>query len=177
MRINSEKKTTEGAYLVKGEEILARMKELGAAVTLRTLQRYETAGLLPPAERGWGEGGFGRYAVYCPLAAAEFYASYSLVHRYLWKVRFEDVHAVREVALKLERNIWARDELQAFISNNDDKMAAVWYWLVNKARVEENQAADARIGLTYALQKDGSMRRMLTGPNAVSLIRFEIAVL
>ena len=88
---------------MKGEEILARMKELGTAVTLRTLQRYETAGLLPPAERGWGEGGFGRYAVYCPLAAAEFYASYSLVHRYLWKVRFEDVHAVREVALKLER--------------------------------------------------------------------------
>ena len=84
---------------------------------------------------------------------------------------------MREVALKLERNIWTRDELQAFISNNDDKMAAVWYWLVNKARVEENQAADARIGLTYALQKDGSMRRMLTGPNAVSLIRFEIAVL
>ena len=49
--------------------------------------------------------------------------------------------------------------------------------MVNKARVEENKAADARIGLTYALQKDGSMRRMLTGPNAVSLIRFEIAVL
>ena len=42
---------------MKGEEILARMKELGAAVTLRTLQRYETAGWLPPAERGWGEGG------------------------------------------------------------------------------------------------------------------------
>jgi len=31
--------------------------------------------------------------------------------------------------------------------------------------------------LTYALQKGGSMRRMVTGPNAVSLIRFEIAVL
>ena len=162
---------------MKGEEILARMRQLGTAATLRTLQRYETAGLLPQAERGWGERGFGRYAVYSPMAAAEFYASYSLVHRYLWKVRFEDVHAVRAVALKLERSLWTRDELQAFVSQNDDKMAAVWYWLVNKARVEENKAADARIGLTYALQKDGSMRRMLTGPNAVSLIRFEIAVL
>jgi hypothetical protein len=56
-------------------------------------------------------------------------------------------------------------------------MAAVWYWLVNKARVEDNQPADARLGLTYVLQKDGSMRRMITGPNAVSLVRFEIAVL
>lgn len=162
---------------MKGEEILARMRAFGTKTTLRTLQRYETAGLLPPAERGWGDRGFGRYAVYGPLAAAEFYASYSLVHRYLWKVRFEDVYAVREVALKMERNIWSRDELQTFISQNDDKMAAVWYWLVNKARVEENQCVDARIGLTYALQKDGAMRRMLTGPNAVSLIRFEIAVL
>ena len=166
-----------GGVPVKGEELLARMKELGVAATLRTLQRYETAGLLPPAQRGWGERGFGRYAVYSQLAAAEFYASYSLVHRYLWKVRFEDVHAVRDVALQLERSLWSRDELQAFISQNDDKMAAVWYWLVNKARVEECKTADARIGLTYALQKDGSMRRMLTGPNAVSLIRFEIAVL
>jgi hypothetical protein len=111
------------------------------------------------------------------MAEAEFYASYCLVHRYLWKVRFEDVAAVREVALQLERSLWSRDELQSFIGNNDDKMAAVWYWLVNKARVEENHTADARIGLTYALQKSGSMRRMITGPNAVSLIRFEIAVL
>jgi hypothetical protein len=162
---------------MKGEQLLAKMKELGVAATLRTLQRYEAAGLMPLAERGWGERGFGRYAVYSPLAAAEFYASYSLVHRYLWKVRFEDVHAVRDVALKLEQSLWSRDELQGFVSQNDDKMAAVWYWLVNRARVEEQQSVDARIGLTYALQKDGSMRRMITGPNAVSLIRFEIAVL
>ena len=162
---------------MKGEEILAKLKPLGVAATLRTLQRYETAGLLPPARRGWGEGGFGRTAEYDKMAVAEFYASYSLVHRYLWKVRFEDVQAVREVALQLEGSLWSRDELQMFIGQNDDKMAAVWYWLVNKARVEENHRADARIGLTYALQKGGSMRRMITGPNAVSLIRFEIAVL
>ncbi len=35
--------------------------------------------VMPLAERGWGERGFGRYALYSPLAAAEFYASYSLV--------------------------------------------------------------------------------------------------
>ena len=162
---------------MKGEEVLAQMKSLGVPATLRTLQRYEAANLLPPARRGWGEGGFGRFAEYNKSAAAEFYASYSLVHRYLWKVRFEDVQAVREVAHQLEKNIWSRDELQAFIGRNDDKMAAVWYWLVNKARVEGKLPADARIGLTYALQKDGSMRRMITGPNAVSLVRFEIAVL
>ena len=162
---------------MKGEEVLARMKAYGVAATLRTLQRYEAANLLPPAKRGWGEGGFGRFAEYSPAAVAEFYASYSLVHRYLWKVRFEDVPAVREVSLYLETHIWSRDELQAFIGHNDDKMAAVWYWLVNKARVEGRHPADARIGLTYALQKDGSMRRMITGPNAVSLVRFEIAVL
>jgi len=162
---------------VKGEEVLKTMRSLGVAATLRTLQRYETANLLPPARRGWGEGGFGRFAEYDAAAVAEFYASFSLVHRYLWKVRFEDVPAVRTVALQLEKNIWTRDELQSFVGSNDDKMAAVWYWLVNKARVEEKHPADARIGLTYALQKDGSMRRMITGPNAVSLIRFEIAVL
>jgi hypothetical protein len=162
---------------VKGEAILARMHLYGVDATLRTLQRYEAANLLPPARRGWGEGGFGRFAEYSPEAVAEFYASYSLVHRYLWKVRFEDVPAVREVSLQLEENTWSRDELQAFIGQNDDKMAAVWYWLVNKARVEENYKADARIGLTYALQKNGTMRRMITGPNAVSLVRFEIAVL
>jgi hypothetical protein len=162
---------------MKGEEVLARLQSLGVKATLRTLQRYEAAELLPPAQRGWGTGGFGRLAAYSPAASAEFYASFSLVHRYLWKVRFEDVGAVREVALKLEKSFWTRDELQSFIGNNDDKMAAVWYWLVNKARVEENHPVNARIGLTYALQKDGSMRRMVTGPNAVSLIRFEIAVL
>jgi hypothetical protein len=161
---------------MKGEEILAKIRPLGVKATLRTLQRYEAAELLPPAQRGWGTGGFGRVAVYSPSAAAEFYASFSLVHRYLWKVRFEDVGIVREVALKLEKSEWMREELQAFVGKNDDKMAAVWYWLVNKARVEENLPADARIGLTYALQKDGLMRRMITGPNAVSLIRFEIAV-
>ena len=162
---------------MKGEEILVRLQAFGVNTTLRTLQRYEAAELLPPARRGWGTGGFGRFAVYSPAAAAEFYASYSLVHRYLWKVRFEDVGAVRAVGLKLEKSEWVRDELQAFIGQNDDKMAAVWYWLVNKARVEQKQPAEARIGLTYALQKDGLMRRMITGPNAVSLIRFEIAVL
>lgn len=162
---------------MKGEQILAQVRKMGVVTTLRTLQRYEVAGLMPQAERGWGEGGFGRYAIYDRMAAAEFYASYSLVHRYLWKVRFEDVQAVRSVALKLEQSIWSRDELQAFIGNNDDKMAAVWYWLVNRARMIDQQPAEARIGLTYALQKDGSMRRMITGPNAVSLIRFEIAVL
>ena len=162
---------------MKGEEVLSKMQELGVGATLRTLQRYEAANLLPSAQRGWGEGGFGRFAEYNQAAVAEFYASYSLVHRYLWKVRFEDVPAVREVALQLEKKLWSRDELQAFVGQNDDKMAAVWYWLVNKARVEENHLADARIGLTYALQKDGSMRRIITGPNAVSLIRFEIAVL
>ena len=162
---------------MKGEEILKKMRSYGVAATLRTLQRYEVAGLLPTAKRGWGEGGFGRFAEYSPAAVAEFYASYSLVHRYLWKVRFEDVQAVREVSLQLEQNIWSRDELQGFINGNDDKMAAVWYWLVNKARVEQNHPADERIGLTYVLQKDGSMRRMITGPNAVSLVRFEIAVL
>lgn len=162
---------------MKGEEILGKMRTLGVTATLRTLQRYEAAGLLPAARRGWGEGGFGRVAEYSSDAPAEFYASYSLVHRYLWKVRFEDVQQVRETALQLEKNLWSRDELQAFIGRNDDKMAAVWYWLANKARVQMNHPADARIGLTYALQKDGSMRRMITGPNAVSLIRFEIAVL
>ena len=162
---------------MKGEEVLEKMKALGVKATLRTLQRYETAGLLPAAQRGWGENGFGRFAVYSPLAVAEFYASFCLVHRYLWKVRFEDVSAVREVGLTMERSLWTRDELQAFIGKHDDKMAAVWYWLVNKARVETNQTADARFGLTYALQKDSSMRRMITGPNAVSLIRFEIAIL
>jgi hypothetical protein len=162
---------------VKGEEVLVKVHGLGVAATLRTLQRYEAASLLPPAKRRRGEGGFGRFAEYNQAAVAEFYASHCLVHRYLWKVRFEDVPAVREVALQLEKCIWSRDELQAFVGRNDDKMAAVWYWLVNKARVEENHPADARIGLTYALQKDGSMRRMITGPNAVSLIRFEIAVL
>ena len=172
-----QKKDLEGSNRVKGEEVLARMQAYGVAATLRTLQRYEAANLLPSAKRGWGEGGFGRFAEYSPAAVAEFYASYSLVHRYLWKVRFEDVPAVREVSLHLESHIWSRDELQAFIGHNDDKMAAVWYWLANKARVEGRHAADARIGLTYALQKDGSMRRMITGPNAVSLVRFEIAVL
>lgn len=162
---------------MKSEEILLGLRKYGIAPTLRTLQRYEEAGLLPPATRGWGPGGFGRYARYSPLAAAEFFASYSLVHKYLWKVRFEDVAAVRQVALQLEESEWSRAELQAFVGRNDDKMAAVWYWLVNKARVEENRAPEDRIGLTYALQKDGLMRRMITGPNAVSLIRFEIAVL
>lgn len=162
---------------MKSEEILKVMHTYGIHPTLRTLQRYEEAGLLPQAERGWGPGGFGRYARYSRVAAAEFYASYSLVHKYLWKVRFEDVGAVRQVALKLEGSEWSRPELQAFVGNHDDKMAAVWYWLVNKARVEESLPLDARIGLTYALQKDGLMRRMITGPNAVSLIRFEIAVL
>lgn len=162
---------------MKSEEILKKLRKYGFEPTLRTLQRYEEAGLLPAAVRGWGPGGFGRFARYSPIAAAEFFASYSLVHKYLWKVRFEDVSAVREVALKLEKSEWARDELQLFVGKNDDKMAAVWYWLVNKARVEEDLPADARIGLTYALQKDGLMRRMITGPNAVSLIRFEIAVL
>jgi hypothetical protein len=47
----------------------------------------------------------------------------------------------------------------------------LYAWRTRKA------AADARLGLTYALQKDGMMRRMITGPNAVSLVRFEIAVL
>ena len=162
---------------MKGEEVLARMREYGIAATLRTLQRYESAGLLPPARRGWGDSGFGRFAEYSPAAVAEFYASYSLVHQYLWKVRFEDVPVVREASLRLERSIWSRDELQAFIGQHNDKMAAVWYWLVKKARVEEKQPADSRLGLTYVLQKDGSMRRMITGPNAVSLVRFEIAVL
>ena len=162
---------------MKGEEVLNKMKNLGVSATLRTLQRYEATELLPPARRGWNGKGFGRFAEYDSAAVAEFYASYSLVHRYLWKVRFEDVPEVRKVALQLEKNIWSRDELQRFVGENDDKMAAVWYWLVNKARVEEKHPADARIGLTYALQKDGSMRRMITGPNAVSLIRFEIAVL
>ena len=162
---------------MKGEAVRAKMREYGVTATLRTLQRYEAAGLLPPAQRGWGESGFGRFAEYSPDAAAEFFASYSLVHRYLWKVRFEDVPAVREAALLMERSIWSRDELQGFIGQHDDKMAAVWYWLVNKARVEDDQPADARLGLTYALQKDGLMRRMITGPNAVSLVRFEIAVL
>ena len=162
---------------MKSEEILSGLRKYGIEPTLRTLQRYEEAGLLPAAERGWGPGGFGRYANYSQAAPAEFFASYALVHKYLWKVRFEDVAAVRQVALKLEKSEWARDELQAFIGRNDDKMAAVWYWLVNKARVEEDLPADERIGLTYALQKDGLMRRMITGPNAVSLIRFEIAVL
>lgn len=162
---------------MKSEKILTGLRKYGIEPTLRTLQRYEEAGLLPPAERGWGPGGFGRYAKYSPIAAAEFFASYALVHKYLWKVRFEDVAVVRQVALKLEKSEWSRDELQTFVGKNDDKMAAVWYWLVNKARVEEDLPADARIGLTYALQKDGLMRRMITGPNAVSLIRFEIAVL
>ncbi len=170
-------KKEEGSNSVKGEEVLSKMKTLGVSATLRTLQRYEAANLLPAAQRGWGEGGFGRFAQYEEAAVAEFYASYSLVHRYLWKVRFEDVLQVREVALQLEKNIWSRDELQAFIGQHDDKMAAVWYWLVNKARVEEDYMAEEKIGLTYALQKDGSMRRMITGPNAVSLVRFEIAVL
>ena len=80
----------EGSIRVKGEAILARMHLYGVDATLRTLQRYEAANLLPPARRGWGEGGFGRFAEYSPAAVAEFYASYSLVHRYLWKVRFED---------------------------------------------------------------------------------------
>ena len=171
------RESSERMIKMKGEEVLAKMREYGVAATLRTLQRYEAAGLLPPAQRGWGESGFGRFAEYSPAAVAEFYASYSLVHRYLWKVRFEDVPAVREASLQMERSIWSRDELQGFIGQNDDKMAAVWYWLANKARVEENQPADARLGLTYALQKDGLMRRMITGPNAVSLVRFEIAVL
>ena len=162
---------------MKGAEVLARLQSLGMKATLRTLQRYEAEELLPPAQRRRGPDGFGRFADYSQAAPAEFYASFSLVHRYLWKVRFEDVRAVREVALKLEKGIWSRDELQSFIGNNDDKMAAVWYWLVNKARVEENHPENARIGLTYALQKEGSMRRIITGPNAVSLIRFEIAVL
>ena len=162
---------------MKSEQILHGLRKYGIEPTLRTLQRYEEAGLLPAAERGWGPGGFGRYARYSPLAAAEFYASYSLVHKYLWKVRFEDVAAVRQVGLSLEGNEWSRAELQIFIGQNDDKMAAVWYWLVNKARVEADLPPDERFGLTYALQKDGLMRRMITGPNAVSLIRFEIAVL
>lgn len=162
---------------MKGEEVLAKLKGYGVTATLRTLQRYETAGLLPAARRGWGDGGFGRFAEYSKAAAPEFYASYSLVHRYLWKVRFEDVSAVRSAALQLEGDLWSRNELQAFIGQNDDKMAAVWYWLVNKARMEGNHGAGDRLGLTYALQKDGSMRRIITGPNAVSLVRFEIAVL
>lgn len=162
---------------MKGGEILSQMNEMGVNATIRTLQRYEAEGLLPVATRGWGDRGFGRVADYPPSALAEFFASYSLVHRYLWKVRFEDVGAVREVALRLERSLWSREELQAFISAHDDKMAAVWYWLVNKARVENEQPADARIGLTYLLQKDGSMRRMITSPNALNLIRFEISVL
>lgn len=162
---------------MKSEEVLRLVRNYGIEPTLRTLQRYEEAGLLPAAERGWGPSGFGRYARYTPAAAAEFYASYSLVHKYLWKVRFEDVAAVRQVALKLEESEWSRPELQAFIGQHDDSMAAVWYWLVNKAMVEEGRRPDERIGLTYALQKDGLMRRMITGPNAVSLIRFEIAVL
>ncbi len=29
---------------MKGEQLLAKMKELGVAATLRTLQRYEAAG-------------------------------------------------------------------------------------------------------------------------------------
>ena len=162
---------------MKSETILTGLRKYGIEPTLRTLQRYEEAGLLPAAKRGWGAGGFGRFARYDPIAAAEFFASYSLVHKYLWKVRFEDVAAVRAVALKLEQSEWTRDELQAFVGQHDDKMAAVWYWLVNKARVEKNLPSDERIGLTYALQKDGLMRRMITGPNAVSLIRFEISVL
>ena len=173
----SGKKSNEGNDEMRSEEILTMVRRYGIEPTLRTLQRYEEAGLLPAAERGWGPGGFGRYAKYSPVAAAEFFASYSLVHKYLWKVRFEDVAAVRQEALKLEKSEWSRDELQKFIGQNDDKMAAVWYWLVNRARVEENLPADERIGLTYALQKDGLMRRMITGPNALSLIRFEIAVL
>lgn len=162
---------------MRGGELLAKMREMGVNATIRTLQRYEAEGLLPPASRGWGEGGFGRVAEYPSSSLSEFFASYSLVHRYLWKVRFEDVRAVRHVALRLERSIWSRDELQTFISAHDDKMAAVWYWLLNKARVENDQPADARIGLTYLLQKDGSMRRMITSPNALNLIRFEISVL
>lgn len=162
---------------MKSEELLRKLKPYGIAPTLRTLQRYEEEGLLPSAQRGWGPGGFGRYARYSPIAAAEFFASYCLVHKYLWKVRFEDVAAVREVALILEGGEWSRPELQDFVTRHDDKMAAVWYWLVNKVRVEESRPPEERIGLTYALQKDGLMRRMITGPNAVSLIRFEIAVL
>ena len=162
---------------MKSDAVLEKLSELGIKTTLRTLQRYETAGLLPMAQRGWGPSGFGRFASYGPSAPAEFFASFCLVHHYLWKVRFEDVHEVRDTALKLERMVWTRDELQAFIEQHDDKMAAVWYWLVNKAKVDEKIPATARIGLTYVLQKDGSMRRMITSPNALSLIRFEIAVL
>ena len=39
---------------MKGEEVLAKMRGYGVVATLRTLQRYEAAGLLPPARRGWG---------------------------------------------------------------------------------------------------------------------------
>ena len=87
---------------MKSEELLRKLKPYGIAPTLRTLQRYEEEGLLPSAQRGWGPGGFGRYARYSQIAAAEFFASYCLVHKYLWKVRFEDVAAVREVALILD---------------------------------------------------------------------------
>ena len=55
---------------MKSEEVLRLVRNYGIEPTLRTLQRYEEAGLLPAAERGWGPSGFGRYARYTPAAAA-----------------------------------------------------------------------------------------------------------
>ena len=154
-------------------EVLSRLRGLDVATTLRTLQRYEAAGLTPPPRRGWGSGGFGRTTDYPASTPAEFYAAYCLIHQYTWRVKFEDVPNIRNMALRIETGTWSRDELRDFIMGNEESLAAIWYWLANKTRAEQNINRARRFGLTYRLMPAGFLQKVVTEPNALGSVRYD----
>lgn len=133
--------------VVDGDNVLKEVGRLGIKTTLKTIQRYEIAQLIPEAKRNSGPGFFGKETEYSPDAVYQFCASYSLVHAFTWKVKFENVSKVREAAVQIMESVWTYQSLIEYVEEHDDKIEAVWRWILNFKKAQHGIPINEKYGI------------------------------
>jgi hypothetical protein len=119
--------------IMRADDVLEKLSELGVNITERTLQKYAKEGLIPMPFRKSAGRGRGRIVDYADDTPAEAYAAWLFLN--ICRLRYRDVRDVREKALEIEGT---DAELQLVIDRfyqSTGMSALVDDWLTEKARI------------------------------------------
>lgn len=133
--------------------LLEQLEKCGIKTTMKTVQRYENNGLILQAVRRSGPGIFGKEVKYSPETVYQFCASYFLVHGVFWKVKIDQVPAIRKVALEILSTHWTHDDFINYIVMNENKLEPVWRWILQWKKAQDKRIHE-KLGL-YCELSDG----------------------
>lgn len=140
---------------IETDEVLRRVHDYLPAkkrVSMRTLQRYVSLGIVSEPKTFYDAGNIGRISIYPENACAELFAAHTLINGDGFCVKMAKMAEIRAIANYIETRQMPRTEWMKFFRQHFKFLPVVWQWLIEKKRFQAAEAPEMLLGLTITLR-------------------------